>query len=74
MKIIEYWSNLKLILRSNVIVLVHCQFVEITSTPWSRKMHSGIKLIKNAIWTAVFTWVRAQSFFCGVGESDIKIG
>lgn len=54
-KIIEYWSNLKLMFKSNAIVFAHCQFVEITSIPWFRKIQSGIRLTKNAAWTAVFT-------------------
>lgn len=60
--------------KSNVIVFIHCQFVEITSIPWSRKIHKGIKLIKNAICTAVFTCVTAQSFFVGFGFSVVMIG
>lgn len=70
----EYWSNLKLVLISKVMVFIHCQFVVIASMPWSRKINRGSRLTKKDSWTAVFAWVRAQSFFKGVGLSVVKIG
>lgn len=48
-------------------MFIQCQLVIILSVPWSKKIIRGSRLIKNALLTAVFTWVRAQSGFLGVG-------
>lgn len=70
----EYWSNLKLIFRSNVIVFVHSQFVVITSMPWCRKIHSGIRLMKNARRTASAAYVRGQSLLSLLERRVLRIG
>lgn len=54
-KMIEYRSNLKLMLMSNGPIFIQFQLVTIDSKPWSRKINKGIRLIKKEIFTAVFT-------------------
>uniref|UniRef100_A0A318D3G1 Uncharacterized protein n=1 Tax=Kangiella spongicola TaxID=796379 RepID=A0A318D3G1_9GAMM len=51
----EYMSNLKLMLMSNVLKLNQFQFVVIDSSPWSRKINRGMRLIKKEIFTEVLT-------------------
>lgn len=58
----------------NVDVFIQCQFVTITSRPWSIKMNAGKRLITKAVLTAVFTCVVAQSSFMGVGLIVVKSG
>lgn len=54
-------------LKDMVSVLNQVHVAIMTSAPWSKKMVSGRRLVKNAIFTAVFTWRRAQSWvFRGV--------
>ena len=47
--------------------LIQLQLVRTTSVPSLRKRKRGPRLTRKAIITAVFTWVRAQVFFKGVG-------
>lgn len=51
---------MKLILISKGAVFIQCQFVIIVSVPWSRKIISGSRLIKNAAFTEVLTCVIAH--------------
>ena len=46
---------------SKVAEFIQFQLVIITSAPSWRKRKRGIRLIKKAIFTAVFTWVWAQA-------------
>lgn len=48
-------SNLKLILMSNVDVFIQHQEVTMVSAPSFKNVHRGKRLIKKAIFTAVFT-------------------
>lgn len=53
---------------SNVWVFIHDQLVIMVSAPSDMKMDRGRRLIKNASFTAVFTWRRAQFGGLGWGE------
>lgn len=59
-KVIEYRSNLKLILMSKGPIFIQFQLVKIDSRPWSRKIDNGTKLIKKEVFTAVFTYRENQ--------------
>lgn len=54
-------------LMSKLALFIQCQLVTMLSVPWSRKIISGRRLIKNALLTAVLTWVVAHSGFWGFG-------
>lgn len=62
----EYKSNLKLMLMSMVSRFIQFQLVVMDSRPWSRKIKSGIRLIKKDSFTAVLTWVEDQEGFRGI--------
>lgn len=51
---------------SKVCVLIQDHEEVMISAPWLRKRVRGIRLTKNAIFTLVLGWVRAQ--FCCKGE------
>lgn len=55
-------------------MFIQLQVVITFSMPWSRKMISGIMLIKNAMHTAVLTCFRAQSWSSGFGLRVIMRG
>lgn len=55
-------------LMSKLAAFIQCQLVTMLSVPWSRKIINGRRLIKNALLTAVLTWVMAQSGFWGFGS------
>lgn len=57
-----------------IAVFIQFQFVMIVSVPWSRKIIRGRRLIKNAVLTAVFTWVVAHLGFRGEGLRDVSSG
>lgn len=59
---------------SNVVMFIQCQFEMMLSVPWSKKIVNGIKLMKNAVLTAVLTCVVAQSGFCGFGLRVMSSG
>lgn len=59
---------------SKVLVFIHCQVVTIVSAPSLRKMKSGSKLVKKAVFTAVFTWLRAQVWGVEFGENVVAKG
>lgn len=65
---------MKLKLMSKVRVFIHCQLVTIVSAPSSRKIKRGRRLTKNAVFTAVFTCVRAQVSWWGVGLRVVRRG
>ena len=69
-KMIEYKSNLKLMLMSNGPMFIQFQLVVIDSKPWSRKINKGIKLIKKEIFTAVFTCEDDQFGLSSLGERE----
>lgn len=74
MKIIEYWSNLKLRLISNVWVFIQLQLVVIVSTPSLRNRKRGSRLTKKANFTAVFTCRGLHVFFGGWGFRVVNRG
>lgn len=67
-------SNLRLILTSKVWVFIQVQLVMIASAPSLRKRQRGRMLIKKAHFTAVLTWVSAQSGGRGRGEKEVRTG
>lgn len=54
-------------LMSKMVVFIQCQLVTMLSVPWSKKIMRGRRLMKNALLTAVLTWVSAHSGFWGFG-------
>lgn len=56
----EYISNLKLMLMSKVSKLIQFQLVVIVSRPWSRKINNGNRLTKKEAFTAVLMWAGVQ--------------
>lgn len=63
-------SNFKLKLMSKVMVLIHFHVMVAVSMPSLIKMKSGGRLTKNASFTALVAWVRAQPSF-GAGEVSV---
>lgn len=59
-------SKLEMFIQFHVVIIV--------SVPWSKKISSGMMLMKNAVLTAVLTYLRAQSCFRGCGLSVIVRG
>lgn len=48
-------------------MFIQFQLVTIVSAPSLRKRKSGMRLTKKAVFTAVFTWERAQDEGFGLG-------
>lgn len=61
-------------LTSKAVVFIQVQVVITASAPSDRKRNKGRRLTKKASLIAVFTWVRAQSGFDGVGDSVVRRG
>lgn len=59
---------------SKVSVFIQDQVVTIASAPSLKNSERGSRLTKNAILTAVLTWVRAQLEGRGDGEKDRRTG
>lgn len=57
-----------------VSVFIQDQVEVMISAPWLRNRASGRRLTKNAIFTAVFTWSRAQSCWRGLGLIVVMTG
>lgn len=55
-------------------MFIQFQLVMIVSAPSFKKRNSGRRLTKKASFTAVFTWVRAQSLSKGLGEKEVRTG
>lgn len=61
MKIIEYTSNLKLILMPNVQVFIQLKVVKMVSAPSFRKIKRGRRLTRNEVFSEDFTIVVGHS-------------
>ena len=59
---------------SKVCVFIHDQVVTMVSAPSLRNRNRGSKLTKNAIFTEVLTWERAQVEASGVGVIEVITG
>lgn len=59
---------------SNVSVFIQVQVVTIVSVPLLTKRSSGSRLTRNASFTAVFTWARAQWGGLGLGVMVVRMG
>ena len=59
---------------SKVRVFIQFQLVMIASAPSFMNKNRGNRLMKNASFTAVLTWVRAQSGVWGRGERVVSTG
>lgn len=55
-------------------MLVQFQLVTMVSAPSLRSRNRGSRLIKKAIFTAVFTFRSAQVSFWGLGSNVVKTG
>lgn len=55
-------------------VFIQFQLVITVSAPSFKNRKRGKRLTKNASFTAVFTFVRAQSGACGRGERVVTTG
>ena len=54
---------------SKFVIFIQFHVVIIFSVPWSRKIISGIRLMKNAVLTAVLAYLVVQSWLRGFGFS-----
>ena len=61
-------------LTSKVRVFIQFQLVTIASAPSFRNKNKGRRLMKKASFTAVLTWVRAQSASLGEGLRVVRTG
>lgn len=65
--IMEYWSNLKLMLILNVNMFNQWRLVMIDSMSRWMKMINGIREVKNAVFTVVFVFVTSHSLMGCMG-------